>query len=350
MTFHAAPASRTSASTAVTSPTHAVWSVLYALVGRAEPPDRVARWRRNAHGWPWGGISKGYNEGAYTWGFSKTLLALNPKTDKVIWQHKSDLPIDSRSLCLAGGRIFTCTFGKQLSCLDAKTGRPLWRRTARANAELFKAIGQYRPGHGPVGGWKSTVYLKCTDKALYFIGPQVHHITAVGAETGTLMWTDNVRDLHVVIRDDGLYTIGPSRSQRTSRKLDPMTGKVLATFQATRRACTRSTGSADGIYFRAPGGTMRLVTTGGAARQISPMRPSCLVGVMIANGHLYWVPWTCDCNLQMFGVISCGPAGKFPFGSKAGTDRLEESPIAAAVPAFNVAKTDWPTYRADSAR
>ena len=322
---------------------------LYALVGKAEPPDRIALWRRQAHGWPWGGISEGYNESTYTWGFATTLLAMDPASGKVKWHHKADLPIDSRSLCMAAGRIFFCTFGKQLTCLDAGSGRVAWRRTAQSDPALFKAIGPYRPGHGYIGGWKSTVYLKCTDKAVYFIGPQVHHITAVGAETGKLLWTDNARDLHVVIRDDGLYTIGPERTQGLTRKLDPLTGKVLATFPVSRRACTRSTGSVDGIYFRAPGGSARLATGGGTAQQISPMRPSCLVGVMVAHGHLYWVPWVCDCNLQMFGVIACGPAGDFAFGRKAGAGRLEASGIAAAPPAFEAAKNDWPTYRADCA-
>ena len=324
--------------------------VLYALIGKPEPPDAVAKWRRRAHGWPWGGISKGYNEQQYTWGFSKTLMAVDPETGKVKWRHQAEMPIDSRSLCLAAGRIFFCTFGKQLTCLDAANGSTVWKRTARGDPDLFKAIGAYRPGHGYVGGWKSTVYLKCTDKAVYFIGPQVHHITAVSAADGKLLWTDNARDLHVVIRDDGLYTIGPQKSQGLTRKLDPLSGKVLAKFPATRRACTRSTGSADGIYFRAPGGSQRLAIDGGPTQQISPMRPSCLVGVMIANGHLYWVPWTCDCNLQMFGVISCAPAGDFAFAQQAGADRLEALAIAAAPPAFDSVKNDWPTYRADAAR
>jgi len=325
--------------------------VLYALIGPAEPADDVARWKRRNHGWPWGGISKQYNAQQYAWGFSKTLLALNAKTGKVIWKYTADLPIDSRSLCMAGERIFTCTFGKQLSCLNAKTGRPMWQRTAQANAELFQAIGPYRPGHGYVGGWKSTVYLKCTDKAVYFIGPQVEHLTAVSAETGKLMWKDNAKDLHVVIRDDGLYTIGPQKSQGLTRKLDPLTGKVLAKFPISRRACTRSTGSVDGIYFRDQGGSARLATGEKAVQHISPMRPSCLIGVMVANGHMYWVPWTCDCNLQMFGVIACGPAGDFAFDNPASdTARLESPVYDARVGAFSVADTDWPTYRANSAR
>ena len=38
-------------------------------------------------------------------------------------------------------------------------------------------------GGSYIGGWKSTVYLKCTDRAVYFIGPQVHHIMTRGDVT-----------------------------------------------------------------------------------------------------------------------------------------------------------------------
>ena len=33
--------------------------------------------------------------------------------------------------------------------------------------KVFEAIGPYRPGHGYVGGWKSTVYARCTEDAVY---------------------------------------------------------------------------------------------------------------------------------------------------------------------------------------
>jgi outer membrane protein assembly factor BamB len=81
------------------------------------------------------------------------------------------------------------------------------------------------------------------------------------------------------------------------------------------------------------------------------MRPSCHVGVIVASGHLYWVPWACDCNLQMFGAISCGPAGNFDFAAKAtDAERLETAPGAAAVAKFDLSPNDWPAYRRDNVR
>ena len=324
--------------------------VLYALIGKAEPPDPVRRWRRTVHGWPWGGISRGYNRQRYQWGFGETLLAVDVKTREVLWRHRDDKPIDSRSLCMKKGRIYLCRFGEYLVCLNAKDGKEVWRKTAEKDAELFEAIGPYRPGHGYIGGWKSTVYLKCTDDALYFVGPQVHHLTALDAAEGKLLWTDARKDLHVVIRKDALYTIASQAGRGECRKLDPLTGKILKRYQLKRRACTRSTGTPDGILFRAGGGSVRLDLASGKAQWISPMRPSCHVGVVIAAGHLYWMPWACDCNLQMFGVISCCPAGAFKFGAEATEAERLEKGAAAPGGGFKASAGDWPTYRADNAR
>jgi len=323
--------------------------VLYALVGEAEKPDAVAKWRRRGHGWPWGGISKGYNAKDYRWGFASTLLAIDPKTKKVLWRHAEPVPIDSRGICMKSGRIYCCAFGKNIVCLDARNGQEVWRRTAEKDPDVFRAIGPYRPGHGYIGGWKSTVFLKCTDAALYFLGPQVNWLSAFSTSDGRFLWKFPAKDLHMVLRDDGLYTIGPQKSQGLTRKLDPMTGKVVATFPVSRRACTRSVGTADSILFRASGGTVRLDLASGKPQWISPMRPSCHIGVVIAHGHLYWVPWVCDCNLQMFGTIACAPAGDFDFAQAAKGGRLDPNNYGEVKP-LPTAEADWPTYRGSNAR
>jgi outer membrane protein assembly factor BamB len=81
------------------------------------------------------------------------------------------------------------------------------------------------------------------------------------------------------------------------------------------------------------------------------MRPQCHVGVVVGNGHLYWAPWACDCNLQMFGVISVGPAGEFKFDQPATeAERLETAADAAKVAPLASSPDDWPAYRADNAR
>ena len=326
--------------------------VLYALVGQAEPPDKVKRWKRRGHGWPWGGISDGYNAKKYPWGFASTLFAIDPKTKKVLWHHTEAQPIDSRCICMKNGRIYLGAYGSTLACLDSRNGREVWRRTAATHPDLFKAMGAFNHGHGYRSGWKSSAYLRCSDKALYFCGPQVYNVSAVSADDGHHLWTYPAKiNPHVVIRGDGLYIIGAQGIKSDTKKLDQMTGQVLANYGMPRRACTRATGSVDSIFFRSHGdGTDRLDMTTGKTQWLSPMRPSCFTGVVIANGHLYWVPWVCDCNLQMFGAICCAPAGDFKFDQAARqAERLEPGSGAANAP-FAVAEADWPTYRANNLR
>ena len=269
---------------------------------------------------------------------------------KVLWNRRAEERIDSRSLCLSAGRIFLGEFGRYFACLEARTGREIWRRTAEKDADLFAALGSYRPGHGYIEGWKSTLYARCTDRALYLCGPQTDRLAALAAEDGRLLWVHPVKNLHVLVRPEGLFVIGPERSTGQTRRLDPLTGEILQEYAVSRRACTRSTGGPDGIFFRAYDGTTRLDLSTGRARWISPMRPSCHVGVLTAHGHLYWIPWACDCNLQMFGAIALGPAGDFRFDGPAGeAGRLERGEGGEAA-GFPLREGDWPAYRADNAR
>jgi outer membrane protein assembly factor BamB len=324
--------------------------LLYGLVGQNEPQDPDARWRRTAHGWPWSDMSRDYVNAKHLWGFGKTLVAIDRKTKQVVWSHREDSPIDSRALCMAAGRIYCTSFGRYLTCLDARSGSTIWRKTAEKDPEVFQAIGPYRPEQGPIQGWKTNLYLKCTDKALYFVGPQVQWMTALSAEDGHVLFRHPVKDLHLVIRDDGLYTIGPATVGDETKKLDPLTGKVLATYVTRRRSCTRATGTADSIFFRGHEGSGRFDLASGKTGWISAMRPSCQVGVLVAHGHLYWVPWACDCDLQLFGAIGCAPAGDFKFDEEAREgERLEKIANLKSGPrAPNL--QDWPTYRKDSAR
>lgn len=324
--------------------------LLYALIGPEEPRDANATWRRTSHGWPWNEISRGYNANDYTWGFGQTLLAIDPRSGSIVWKHREETPIDSRTLCMKSGRLYFANFGHYIAALDARSGQPLWRRTAETDRDTFDAIGPYRSGHGYIGGWKSTSYFKCTDKALYVVGPQVNWLTALSAQDGRVLWKHNAKDLHIVIRDDGLYTIGPEKSTDLTKRLDPMTGEILSSYATNRRACTRSVGTADSILFRGPEGTGRFDCASGSTGWISAMRPSCHVGVLVAAGHLYWLPWACDCNLQLFGSIALGPAGNFDFRAEPQTaERLEQFDLRPGK--FSPASADdWPTYRHDNQR
>ena len=75
----------------------------------------------------------------------------------VVWSHSEEVPMDSRAICMSNDRIYVCSFGNYLSCLDATDGKEIWRRTAEEDADVFAAIGPYRSGHGYIMGWKRAI-------------------------------------------------------------------------------------------------------------------------------------------------------------------------------------------------
>ena len=441
--------------------------VLYALMGRQEQRDPTMRWQREAHGWPWNPISKGFNqpdgirdgEKAYVihpWGFGRNVLAIDPKTKKVLWSYREDEPVDSRAMCMKNGRIYIFRFGAFLTCLDAKTGEVLWRKTPPAkpkssdskqksaessstlsvrvttlehkngkvsfngvdtrcpktpftwdwgdgvveegfflqqhtysdvtknyvvkvtahysgggtdtkevivqfiepqfpytkdNApELFKSFGTYLNRQDWRTNWRTTNYLQCSDKVLYFAGPQIGKLLAVSTEDGNILWENSYSNFQLVLQDDGLYGISGEIDKHPSKKFDPLTGQVLAEIDTNRRACTRPTGSSDAIFFRASGGSVRLDLASRRPEWISPMRPQCHDGVTIANGLLYWWPSVCDCQLTLYGITCLGPAGDFDFSPRAiESQRLEKGARnLKKVASLPESLADWPVFRADN--
>ena len=336
--------------------------VLYALMGEQEQRDPTKRWRREAHGWPWNPISKGFNQPdsiknnraayqAHPWTFGRNVLAINPKTKEVLWSHREDKPVDGRAMCMKNGRIYIFRFDAYLACLNAKTGEVIWRKTPDNAPKLFAALGPYSNRQDWRTNWRTTCYLKCSDKALYFAGPQVDKLLAVSTKDGSVLWENPYNNFQLVLRDDGLYGLsGQNDMGSLSMKFNPLTGKVLAKLNTGRRACTRPTGTLDAIFYRASGGSTRLDIASGHPQLVSPMRPPCHDGVTIANGLLYWWPSVCDCQLSIYGITSLGPAAEFDFSARATeAKRLEKvADEPTKVAGLQVSEADWPTFRADN--
>jgi outer membrane protein assembly factor BamB len=217
-----------------------------------------------------------------------------------------------------------------LTCLNAKSGKIIWRKTRENAPELFEAFGEYLPRQSWETNWRTRNYILCSDDALYFAGPQIDKLLAVSTEDGSVLWKNPFNNFQIVLRDDGLYGISGPWRKNVSKKFDPLTGEILADLPTGRRACTRPNASADAIFFRASGGTVRFDLTSYLPQWISPMRPSCHDGVTIANGQLYWWPYVCDCQLSIYGVTCLGPAGDFGFNIKA----KEEERLEKALPIY----------------
>jgi outer membrane protein assembly factor BamB len=324
-------------------------NILYALVGEKEGKEQTLRGDRiRGAGWPWWRINK------YDYGFGRTFLAIDPETRKILWHHREDEKIDSRGLCLKNGRIYYYSDGKFLAALEAKTGKVAWKNS---DANLLEAIGQPGAAQHWMLGFASTAYLKAGDDALFFAGPQRPRLVAASAKDGKLLWSQPAGNVQLVLRSDGLYALGEGsvNSVESSRKLDPLTGKVLATFPSRDR-CTRATGCLDSIFTRGGqgGSTAVFDVTSKTPKMgvVAPMRPACTDGVLAANGYLYWGPWMCRCDMTQLGVISLGHAGKFDFTAEASDaahlERAEGD--IEKVAQLPLTADDWPAYRRDNAR
>lgn len=323
--------------------------VLYAMTGPAEQRDPTKRWHRELHGWPWNPISKGFNQPDQPWGYGRSILAIDPQTKEVLWDYHEDRPVDGRAICMKDGRIYAFSFGSYLTCLNAKDGSVIWRKTPENARKLFDALGEYSPRQDWRTNWRTTCYLKCSDEALYFAGPQVDKLLAVSAQTGDVLWEDPYNNYQLVLRGDVMYGMSGQIDKHPSTKFNAMTGEVLAQINKARRACSRTSGSADAIFCRAEGGSLRWDIASNRPHWISPMRAQCHDGVTIANGLLYWWPSVCDCQLTLYGITTLGPAGDFDFNPDASpARRLEADGDKAPKALLAESAADWPTFRADN--
>ncbi len=322
--------------------------VMYALVGNPEVKIETQRAVRRGLGhWPWGmWDGHDYKDPRTSFGFGRTLVAIDLKTKERLWDFRDDEFLDARAVCMNESQIFCFCPGKFLAAVDRYTGKLLWKNT---DQDLLEAISGNERAQHYITGYATTCYMKCDENHLFFAGPQRSQMVVASAKDGSLEWTYPIGNLQLVLRDDGVWAAGPQKSEN-GMKLDYKTGKVLATFPA-RRACTRATGCADSIFYRASGGTVRVLTDSNTAQHIDPMRPPCQDGVLVAGGHLYWGPWMCGCQLSLYGNIAIRP-GEDPASSAAAASQpsLITGDLQAEVKPIDARPGDWTTYRGGSAR
>ncbi len=321
--------------------------VLYGLVGNLE--IRVDTQRSNRRGlghWPWG-MWQGhdYKDPRTAFGFGRTVVAIDLKSKKLLWHYRDDEFLDARAVCMNDEQIFCFTPEKFLACLDRRTGELLWKNSSD---ELLKEIGPNGKAQHYLTGYATTCYMKCDNERVYFAGPQRERLVVASAKDGSMLWSYPTGNLQLVLREDAIYAAG--KQGTTGIRLAYDNGSVLSEFPA-RRACTRATGCADSIFYRASGGTVRVLTESNKAQHIAPMRPPCQDGVLVSNGHLYWGPWMCGCQLSLYGNICLQPADEISKDpGELYAHALSQNAQARDIPPLEVHPHDWSVYRGSNAR
>jgi len=277
--------------------------VLYGLLGG--PEVKVHRGLISVRG------SQGFSVPEHAeraWGVGRTLVAIRLETKEVLWHRREEALVDSRGMCMSQRRIYLYCPGKHLSCVDAVTGKLIWRTADRKLVNDADREG----GRGSYGLVQPRPYLLCRDQFLVF---------------------SNRRKPFAVSTKDGALL---------DAKIAMLPGM----------GCARVNASLTTQFYRDPFGTgFRDRNWKQGVFRITAMRPHCATGVVPSNGLLYWSPWNCHgCVQSISGNICLAPADAA--GPPQTTERLQRaaSAVEGPCPARTLATkpSDWPTYLRDN--
>jgi outer membrane protein assembly factor BamB/ubiquinone/menaquinone biosynthesis C-methylase UbiE len=324
--------------------------VLYALVGTVPDSGETTVVRSEYTHWSWGELSPGYYQTKVPWGFGTTLLAYDTTRKKLLWRHREDQEIDSRSLVIGGGKIFFYCPPAHTGCLDAASGQVVWRNTDPKTIRLIEQPGK---GLTSTPGFRTACYCLYTPDVIFFQAQTRMNVVAISSEDGRLLWTrpKTTNNPNMLFADDKLLVgIGPGGNTLV---LEPLTGETVKDLGFKKRSCARLTATPDSFFCRGwPEGLTRYDRSTGIISFNAAMRPACMDGVIAANGMLYLGPWLCDCNLSLMATFGLCSAGAFQVEDEDPvSQRLEVSETNASVAPFpEIGAEDWPTYRASNSR
>lgn len=321
--------------------------VLYVMAGKKERGTQIVRGDREFGGWSWADLSPGFY-GKYPHGFGDTLAAYDLAKEEVLWIHKEESQIDSRSLSMRDDKLFLMCPEKHLRCLQAETGDVLWTNDERQVRDLVAEPGK---GLTSTPGFKTMCLTMATPDALIIQGQTLMNVVAVSTNSGSVLWTKRkVTNNPNAIYLDGNVILGVGKGG-VHVVVDPVTGEEKEELGFRKVACTRLTASSDSLFVRGEG-MLRFDRETKKIEIDGTARPACNDGALPANGLLYIGPWQCDCNLSIIGSMARCSAGDFKFDHIATNEDRLQSYVEAdyEVAKFETNDADWAAFRGDTHR
>lgn len=318
--------------------------VLYVMAGKKERGTQIVRGDREFGGWSWADLSPGFY-GKYPHGFGDTLAAYDLEKEEVLWIHKEQNLIDSRSLSMRDQKVYFMCPERHLRCLQAETGDVLWTNDEKQVRDLIAEPGK---GLTSTPGFKTMCLTMATPDALIIQGQTLMNVVAVSTASGSVLWTKRkVTNNPNAIYLDGNVILGVGKGG-VHVVVDPVTGEEKEELGFRKTACTRLTASSDSLFVRGEG-MLRFDRETKKVQIDGTARPACNDGALPANGLLYIGPWQCDCNLSIIGSMARCSAGDFKFDHVATNKGRLHSYVAAdyEVADFESNDADWATFRGD---
>jgi len=275
---------------------------------------------------------------------SKTVLALDPGTGRVLWKKAGTDVAGLRSvtLCAIGERVLYQK-GKDVVCLDLRTGQQLWSEASAA------------------------LRVVCDDCVICAGGKTV---TALSVETGKTLWTQpasltDIRDAFVAGGSLWLGGFKPCEGKRSpawgpyfATQRDLATGKMLMHVEPENpghhHRCWRNKAT-DRYILGGRRGVEFIDLQTGDVLWHSWVRGVCKYGVMPCNGLLYAPPHACGCYIaaKLTGFYALASEVDPGFSAKPDQGHLEHGPAyseESRIRQSGATDQDWPTYRHDAAR
>jgi outer membrane protein assembly factor BamB len=275
----------------------------------------------------------------------RAVLALDADTGHVLWKKTGTDASGLRvlSLCAKGERVFYQK-GRDIVCLDLRTGRQLWSTPSAALRVVCD---------------NSVI---CVDNKA---------VTALSAETGERQWKQamlltQVRDVFIASGSlwlGGFKPIegkrGPSWGPYFATQRDLATGKMLRHIEPENpghhHRCWQNKAT-DRYILGGRRGVEFIDLKSGDVLWHSWVRGVCRYGVMPCNGLLYAPPHACGCyiaaKLTGFYALASERDSGFPTNKSEG-ERLERGPAySEGIPIREsvIHDKEWPTYRHDAQR
>ncbi len=306
-------------------------------------------------------------------GSPRSLLAVDVNSGEVLWRKSGAETAGLRPATLAAGAsraFFQC--GREVRCVDAKTGKALWPRdpTQPPKAGAGKAEAAKKPRKRPrrpprKSGWGASHYaptLVVSSEHNVVLSADQGTLTAIDFQTGKALWNCPSRpglcrspaDVLVV---GGLVWLGPHFTQGR----DLRTGKVKKTNSVYsdlwtaghHHRCYRNKAT-DRYIMSGYRGIEFLDLAGKNHSRNNWARGACQFGILPCNGLTYLPPNACCCypGVMLHGFYALAGEGKAK-GEADDGPRLEPGPAYKQIGSGKSAvdnRQDWPTLRGNGTR
>lgn len=308
----------------------------------------------------------------------RDILAIRADTGELVWRKstRDTVGLMPLTLCVGKGRVFFQNT-RAVVCLDARTGRRLWRAqrpvslsrpawsapTLVLYEDVLLSADRVPRTEEERKGADGRVKWTVTSKG--GMAPPAELI-AFSIEDGRRLWSAPCREgynapVDVLVAGGLLWTgnLVRAKDPGMTAARDPHTGEIrlqrpkdqeFFTVGMGHHRCYRNKATDRYIFLGRAGVELIDVATGKATAN-HWVRGTCQYGIMPCNGLLYVPPHSCACYIEakLSGFCALAAERDLPRPAAA-TPQLQPGPAYGASLTSGGSSADWPTYRADPSR